>query len=128
MPIASNVRALAALALALFCLSAVAPLACGVGVGRAEAQVRAGSSASAKDSGGGQSSLESVADKAGRTGRAVALKIIGLALALAAVVLVFKRDFREAAALLAVGLVAVLLASPDGLNLLQDTAHYLFGG
>jgi hypothetical protein len=53
--------------------------------------------------------------------------LIGLALAVAAVVLVFQRDFREAAGVFAVGLLAVLLATPSGLSLLRSTADMLFG-
>ncbi|MHB1469214.1 MAG: hypothetical protein ACYCU0_13950 [Solirubrobacteraceae bacterium] len=72
-------------------------------------------------------SLESVASKAGETGRNVAMSLIGLALAIAAVVLAFRRDFKEAAAVLAVGLVCVLLASSAGVSLLQDTVKALVG-
>lgn len=77
---------------------------------------------------GGGSSLEDAAAKAGSTGRAVAMSLIGLALAVAATVLAFRRDFKEAAGVLAVGIVAVLLATPTGLSLLRDTVASLFGG
>ena len=76
----------------------------------------------------GGSSLEDAAAKAGSTGRAVAMSLIGLALAVAATVLAFRRDFKEAAGVLAVGIVAVLLATPTGLSLLKDTVASLFGG
>jgi hypothetical protein len=72
-------------------------------------------------------SLESAASKAGSTGRQVAMSLIGLGFAIAAVVLSFRRDFKEAAGVFAVGLVAVLLATPAGVNLLQDTVSSLFG-
>jgi hypothetical protein len=72
-------------------------------------------------------SLESAASQASSTGRTIALSLIGLALAVAAVVLVFKRDFKEAVALLAIGVIAVLLASPVGLSVLQNTVTLLFG-
>ena len=72
-------------------------------------------------------SLESAASQASDTGRTVALSLIGLALAVAAVVLVFKRDFKEAVGVLAIGVIAVLLASPAGLSVLQNTASLLFG-
>jgi hypothetical protein len=72
-------------------------------------------------------SLESAASQASDTGRTVALSLIGLALAVAAVVLVFKRDFKEAVGVLAIGIIAVLLASPAGLSVLQNTATRLFG-
>ncbi len=72
-------------------------------------------------------SLETAASHASSTGRTVALSLIGLALAVAAVVLVFKRDFKEAVGVLAIGIIAVLLASPVGLSVLQNTVALLFG-
>ena len=72
-------------------------------------------------------SLESAASHASATGRTIALSLIGLALAVAAVVLVFKRDFKEAVGVIAIGVVAVLLASPAGLSVLQNTVSLLFG-
>jgi len=81
--------------------------------------------APASESGG--SSLESAAAKAGNTGRAVAMSLIGLAFAVAATVLAFRRDFKEAAGVFAVGIVAVLLATPAGISLLRDTVASLFG-
>jgi hypothetical protein len=76
---------------------------------------------------GGGSSLESAAAKAGSTGRAVAMSLIGLAFAVAATVLAFRRDFKEAAGVFAVGIVSVLLATPAGVSLLRDTVTSLFG-
>lgn len=76
-------------------------------------------------SGGG--SLEAAAAKAGSTGRAVAMSLIGLAFSVAATVLAFRRDFKEAAGVFAVGIVSVLLATPTGVSLLQDTVNSLFG-
>jgi hypothetical protein len=73
------------------------------------------------------SSLEAAAAKAGSTGRAVAMSLIGLAFAVAATVLAFRRDFREAAGVFAVGIVSVLLATPAGVSLLRDTVTSLFG-
>jgi hypothetical protein len=75
----------------------------------------------------GASSLEAAAAKAGSIGRAVAMSLIGLAFAVAGTVLAFRRDFKEAAGVFAVGLLAVLLATPAGVNLLKDTAGSLFG-
>ena len=72
-------------------------------------------------------SLETAASQASDTGRTIALSLIGLALAVAAVVLVFKRDFKEAVGVLAIGVIAVLLASPAGLSVLQNTVSLLFG-
>lgn len=75
----------------------------------------------------GGSSLEAAASRAGTTGRAVAMSLIGLALAIAATVLAFRRDFKEAAGVFSVGIVSILLATPAGLNLLKDTVSSLFG-
>ena len=72
-------------------------------------------------------SLESAAAKAGSTGRAVAMSLIGLAFAVAATVLAFRRDFKEAASVFAVGIVSVLLATPAGVGLLRATVTSLFG-
>ncbi len=41
--------------------------------------------------------------------------------------LAFRRDFKEAAGVFAVGIVAVLLATPAGVSLLRDTVRSLFG-
>jgi hypothetical protein len=73
------------------------------------------------------SSLESAAARAGDTGRAVAMSLIGLAFAVAATVLAFRRDFKEAAGVFAVGIVSVLLATPTGVSVLRDTVSSLFG-
>lgn len=78
-------------------------------------------------SGNAVSSLEAAASKAGNTGRAVAMSLIGLAFAVAATVLAFRRDFKEAAGVFAVGIVSVLLATPAGVSLLRDTVASLFG-
>jgi hypothetical protein len=82
------------------------------------------STANGEDTG---SSLEAAAAKAGSTGRAVAMSLIGLAFAVAATVLAFRRDFKEAAGVFAVGIVSVLLATPAGVSLLRDTVTSLFG-
>jgi hypothetical protein len=74
------------------------------------------------------SSLEAAAAKAGDTGRAVAMSLIGLAFAVSATVLAFRRDFKEAAGVFAVGIVSVLLATPTGVSLLRDTVKSVFGG
>jgi hypothetical protein len=76
---------------------------------------------------GGDTSLAQAARKAGDTGRTVAISLLGLAFAIAAVILVFKRDFKEAAAIFGVGLLGVLLATPAGLNMLNDLVSSLFG-
>jgi hypothetical protein len=72
-------------------------------------------------------SLEAAAAKASNTGRAVAMSLIGLAFAVAATVLAFRRDFKEAAGVFAVGIVSVLLATPAGVSLLRDTVNSIFG-
>jgi hypothetical protein len=76
----------------------------------------------------GANALQDAAERAGQIGRVVALSLIGLALAAASVMLIFRRDFKEAAGIFAVGLLAVLLATPSGLNLLRNTAALIFGG
>jgi hypothetical protein len=119
------VAARVALAIALGCAgAAVAPpsaralvSAPGSGVGQTVAPPSTGNG----------SSLEAAATKAGDTGRKVAMSLIGLAFAIAAIVLSFRRDFKEAAGVFAVGLVAVLLATPAGVHLLRDTVSSLFG-
>jgi hypothetical protein len=108
----------------LVCLSlALVPsaLAAGISSSTAASPARAGSGE------GGGASLESAAAKAGNTGRAVAMSLIGLGFAVAATILAFRRDFKEAAGVFAVGIVAVLLATPAGVSLLKDTVASLFG-
>jgi hypothetical protein len=72
-------------------------------------------------------SLESAATTAGETGRKVAMSLIALGFAIASIVLAFRRDFKEAAGIFAVGLVSILLATPAGVNVLHDTVNKLFG-
>lgn len=104
------------------CGAAIPPLA--HASGRPEAPAVAATPASR---GAGTTSLESAAAKAGETGRNVAMSLIGLALAMAAIVLAFRRDFREAGAVLAVGIVCILLATPAGESMLHDTVNALAG-
>jgi hypothetical protein len=108
----------------LACLSggALAPAAYAAVTSTSSAPVP---SAAAPETGG--SSLEAAAAKAGNTGRAVAMSLIGLAFAVAATVLAFRRDFKDAAGVFAVGIVSVLLATPAGVSLLRDTVASLFG-
>lgn len=106
-------------------LATFAPAA-GATTAHAIARSQAAPAAVTAASGGGIS-LESAASKAGETGRNVAMSLIGLALAVAAIVLAFRRDFREAAAVFAVGIVCVLLATPAGESLLRDTVNALVG-
>ncbi len=119
-----RIRACAGIALVLaFTGAAVAPVCAEAAVeGSPAATAQSGTSAEPKGS-----SLESAAAKAGSTGRAVAMSLIGLAFAVAATVLAFRRDFKEAAGVFAVGIVSVLLATPAGVNLLRATVTSLFG-
>ncbi len=130
-------RARAVLLLAGVCFVAVAPATQAAVQAPAQASIDQGSirPGSIQQGGVGQAaspektgvSLESAAAKAGNTARTVAMSLIGLALAIASIVLAFRRDFKEAAGVFAVGIVAVLLATPAGLSLLQDTVTSLFG-
>ncbi len=112
-------------------LGAVVMLACVLLAPAAAAHgaIATPNSGAAERSGAGQegSSLESAAAKAGSTGRTVAMSLLGLAFAVAAIVLAFKRDFKEAAGVFAVGIVSVLLATPTGVSVLRDTVNSLFG-
>ncbi len=113
-----------ALAYALFGL---APAVARAAVGSSVPGAGSGAGGSAAGAPGEGSTLEAAASKAGSTGRKVAMSLIGLAFAVAGIVLAFRRDFKEAAGVFAVGIVAVLLATPAGINLLQDTVNSLFG-
>ena len=135
LPKARLARARAVLLLAGVCFLAGAPVA-QAAVAVPVGAIQQGSSQQASIAGGTSqalttekagTSLESAAAKAGDTARTVAMSLIGLALAIAAIVLAFRRDFKEAAGVFAVGIVAVLLATPAGLSLLQDTVTSLFG-
>lgn len=103
--------------------AALAPSTAGASVAGAAS---AGAAPASQPQRGG-SSLEAAAAKAGDTGRAVAMSLIGLAFAVAGTVLAFRRDFKEAAGVFAVGIVSVLLATPAGVSLLRDTVASLFG-
>lgn len=106
------------------CLCVACMPACAHAAVKASTPSSAPAPASSEDGG---SSLESAAAKAGSTGRAVAMSLLGLALAVAATILAFRRDFKEAAGVFAVGIVAVLLATPAGVSVLRDTVASLFG-
>ncbi len=111
-------------------LLGLAPVAARAAVGSSSVPGAGSGSGSGGTGAGGSaegSTLEAAASKAGSTGRKVAMSLIGLAFAVAGIVLAFRRDFREAAGVFAVGIVAVLLATPAGINLLQDTVNSLFG-
>jgi hypothetical protein len=122
---AATARACAVLLLGLVAASctylATLPMAAAAAVDSSAPNTAAGSSTTAG------SSLEAVASKAGDTGRKVAMSLIGLAFAVAGIVLAFRRDFKEAAGVFAVGIVAVLMATPAGISLLQETVNSLLG-
>jgi hypothetical protein len=115
---------LATLAVVLVAAPGVACGAAGAAVVTAGSPARSAAKPATQQEGG---SLEAAATRAGNTGRAVAMSLIGLALAVSATVLAFRRDFKEAAGVFAVGIVAVLLATPAGVSLLRDTVSSLFG-
>jgi hypothetical protein len=126
LPESALARARAILLLAGVCLVAGAPATRAAIAVPSQSSSLTGSQQAASTEKTG-ASLESAAAKAGSTGRAVAMSLIGLAFAVAAIVLSFKRDFKEAAGVFAVGIVSVLLATPTGVSLLQDTVNSLFG-
>lgn len=111
-----SLRTLALVVLALTCGACMAPVA----VATAAPPLASGSVTESA------TSLESAATKAGDTGRKVAMSLIGLAFAIAAIVLAFRRDFKEAAGVLAIGVVAVFLATSHGVSVLENTVNTLF--
>lgn len=126
-------RGLAVRPLALTTVSATLVLAASPGLAAASGLPPSGPKSSAialatvVAAGEASGSLESAAKKAGETGRKVAMSLIALGFAIASIVLAFRRDFKEAAGIFAIGLVAILLATPAGVNVLHDTVNSLFG-
>lgn len=118
----SGCRNLTIIVVTVCCIFTSAPAALAVVV---QSGTRSGVAVSSGER--GASSLEAAANKASNTGRAVAMSLIALAFSIAATVLAFRRDFKEAAGVFAVGIVSVLLATPAGLSLLRDTVASLFG-
>lgn len=103
---------------------------------RAAASVQAASGAVAGEGGADtgaspasaeDNQLESAAHRAGETGRRVAMSLIALGFAIAAIVLAFRRDFKEAIGVFAIGVVAVLLAQEAGVKLVENLVHALVG-
>jgi hypothetical protein len=137
LPTTRYTRARAILLLAGVCFLAGAPAAQAAVEVPAQSSIQQGSTQQGSiDQGSAQqaastektgNALESAAKKADTTGRTIAMSLIGLALAIASIVLAFRRDFKEAAGVFVVGIVAVLLATPAGLSLLEDTVTSLFG-
>jgi len=93
----------------------------------AVAAVSSGSKSSSAAPAGEGHTLESAAKRAADSGRKIAMSLIAVGFAIASIVLAFRRDFKEAAGVFAVGLVAVLLAGEYGVKALQDTVKMLFG-
>jgi hypothetical protein len=105
-------------------------LACSFAPIAAHASTPKGVGSTAKTSGSeatGGLEVEKAAAKAGEVGKKVATSLIGLAFAIAAIVLAFRRDFKEAAGVLAIGIVAIFLAGSHGVSALEDTVNKLFG-
>jgi hypothetical protein len=131
LPAARSARARAIVLLAGVCFAAGAPPAqAAITTPTTLTPNASGAQAGTQQAGASEksgSSLEAAAAKASSTGRAVAMSLIALAFAVAAIVLAFKRDFKEAAGVFAVGIVCVLLATPTGVSVLQDTVNSLFG-
>lgn len=124
----AHLLAMVAALAALTTQAARAASAAGPGTSPVQSAVRgsgAPASSSAPAASGG--SLEAAANKATTLGRKVAMSLIALGLAVAAVALVFRRNFRDATRVLVVGLLAVLLATPAGVGVLRDTVTSLFG-
>lgn len=114
--------AVAMLACACACLGATGPCAFAASVAPSSS---AGASAPAEHE--NANALEAAASKAGEVGRKVAMSLIALAFSIAAILLAFRRDFKEAVGVFVIGLVAVLLATPVGVSLVRDTVSSLFG-
>lgn len=120
----SSPAALAAVMLGCVFLAGASPPPAGAATSAVANTTKTGSAVTAAEGG---SSLETAASKAGDMGRKVAMSLIGLALAVAGIVLAFRRDFKKVAGVLVVGMLAVLLATPTGLSVLQNTVTTLFG-
>jgi hypothetical protein len=117
----SALRTSLAFGLALLALTGAAPVSAG-------AQGRfTPPSALIEASGQGTVSLETAAAKASETGRKIAMSLIALGFSIAAITLGFRRDFKEAVGVFAIGVLAILLATPAGVNVLHDTVNTLFG-
>jgi hypothetical protein len=92
----------------------------------AAVSTKPGASASASSAGEGHD-LEKAAERAQDTGRKIATSLIAVGFAIASIVLAFRRDFKEAAGVFAIGFLAVLLAGKYGVSALEDTVKVLFG-
>ena len=122
-----NLRLRALRALAAIVATSVAVGAPATALARPAGPAILAAGTSTLETGGTSTSLETAASRASSTGRTIAFSLIGLALAVAAVILVFRRDFKEAVGVLAIGVIAIMLASPVGLSVLENTVSTLFG-
>ncbi len=120
-------RTIHALLVALLLTGGVASEAAfeyGLNTGVAMARVTGGKGSAFS---GGSNSLQRAAKNATRATRGIVGQLIAIALCVAAAVLIFKRDFAEAAAVFVVGMLALLLVDPAGISLLKGTVRSLFG-
>jgi hypothetical protein len=76
---------------------------------------------------GGAHSLVEAAKTAQNDGRKIAADLIGLGFAIASIVLAFRRDFKEAVGVFAIGIVALVLSTSTGVEVLRATVKTLFG-
>jgi len=114
---------LLAVTLILLLASVAAPSAAAAAVSERAASKTTAAAGSEEEKGG----FLYAAKKAEGTGRKIAMSLIALGFAIASVMLAFRRDFKEAAGVLAIGIVAVLLANGTGVSVLSKTVSLLFG-
>lgn len=114
---------LLAVTLILLLASVAAPSAAAAAVSERAASKTTAAAGSEEEKGG----FLYAAKKAEGTGRKIAMSLIALGFAIASVMLAFRRDFKEAAGVLAIGIVAVLLANGTGVSVLSKTVTLLFG-
>lgn len=124
--LACTLAVLVACAIPTALLAGPGPTAALAAAGSVESSAQ-GSAAAASASSSESNELESAAHKAGETGRRVAMSLIALGFAFAAIVLAFRRDFKEAVGVFAVGVIAVLLAQETGVKLVENLVTALFG-
>lgn len=122
-PTFSPSRVVVALALILLLASVAAPAVAVAAVSEGVASRAAAATGSEEEKGG----FLYAAKKAEGTGRKIAMSLIALGFAIASIMLAFRRDFKEAAGVLAIGIVAVLLANGTGVTVLSKTVSLLFG-
>lgn len=123
-PSRSRTRIIAAMLAALVAFAAVPAVATASVAGKSGS---ASNSSGSEGGGGGAHSLEKAAETARNTGRKIATDLIALGFAIASMVLAFRRDFKEAAGVFAIGLVALLLSTETGVEVLKKTVTTLFG-